>query len=117
MNGSTGSGSAGSFAILTKGGASVILEGIEINGTYYKGVDGNGNEYYIKSEVERSDAFGNVMSTTSETGVTPPQDATNDNMVVVPDGWTNAKATEWASFMLDNGVPYVVVANYTPYLG
>lgn len=117
LNGSTGSGSAGSFAIQTKGGADVILEGIEINGTYYKGVDGNGNEYYIKCEMERSDAFGHVMSTTDVAGVAPPQDATNDNMVVVPDGWNEAKGTEWALFLLDNGVPYSTAGNFTPYNG
>ena len=116
LNGSTGSGSTGSASIQTLGGANVILEGVEINGTYYKGVDGNGNEYYIKCALERSDAFGKVMSTADETGSAVPQDSTNDNTVVVPDGWTSAKANDWALFLLNNGVPYVVVNNFTPYL-
>ena len=115
LNGSTGSGSVGSFAIQTEGGDDVILEGIEVNGTYYKGIDGNGNEYYIKCNNEGSDAFGHVMSTTASVGVTPPQDATNANTVVVDASWSAAKNTECASFMLDNGVPFATVANFVTY--
>lgn len=112
LNGSTGSGSAGSIALSTLGGDDVIVEGIEINGTYYKAVDGNGNEYYMKCMNERSDAFGKVMSTSASEGVTPPGDATNANTLAVADSWSSAKSTEVALFMMNEGIPFATVANF-----
>lgn len=112
LNGSTGSGSAGTVSLSTLGGADVIVEGIEINGTYYKAVDGNGNEYYMKCLNERSDAFDKVMSTSSTEGTTPPQDATNDNTLAVANSWSSAKSTEVALFMMNEGIPFATVANF-----
>lgn len=112
LNGSTGSGSAGSISLSTLGGDAVIVEGIEINGTYYKAVDGNGNEYYMKCMNERSDAFGKVMSTSASEGVTPPGDATNANTLAVADSWSSAKSTEVALFMMNEGIPFATVANF-----
>lgn len=112
LNGSTGSGSAGTVSLSTLAGDAVIVEGIEINGTYYKAVDSNGNEYYMKCLNERSDAFGKVMSTSSTEGVTPPGDATNDNTLAVADSWSSAKSTEVALFMMNEGIPFATVANF-----